>query len=218
MDKEKLSSCIAYSIRRAKHCNQEAAIQYLWQALHSLTLDGGNAPQPKPVEICLFGALELDLPRDYFSRPPPALEVPLVDSAAPVRFEVATQTVEAVITATECELLAKEISQKTMEEALAPVQAMVEQLRAAQASMNVASPTSAIAQQAVDRTCSGQQGLPSPNAAVVNFGAHTLHSPGSSQDKPETSLLPPTNVRAQDKEARRNARKTELLRNLGLQR
>eukprot|EP00438_Fugacium_kawagutii_P015333 Skav233074 [mRNA] locus=scaffold1468:236049:236705:- [translate_table: standard] len=213
--REKLSSCIAFGIRRAKQFGHEVAAQHLWRALHSVTL-ADSAMSPTPVQLCLFDALKLGVAEQHqavqTSRLASRLELEAAmahPTAAP-RSEVATQTSEVIVTAKECKLLAEDIAKKEIEEALAPVQAMVDQLRALQP--------------AVSQNLRPQVTSTSSNSTTaIGFRASEARSSYPSSGHTGASLTPPAGIsqsdtgigqRAQQKEARRNARKAELLAKL----
>eukprot|EP00438_Fugacium_kawagutii_P006247 Skav201982 [mRNA] locus=scaffold2976:44607:45254:+ [translate_table: standard] len=213
MERGKLSSCIAFGIRRAKQFGHEVAAQHLWRALHSVTLDD-SAMSPTPVQLCPFDALKLGVAEQHqavqTSRLANRLEAAMAHSTAAPRSEVATQTSEVIVTAKECKLLAEEIAKKEIEEALAPVQAMVDQLRALQP--------------AVSQNLRPQVASTSSNSTTaIGFRASEARSSYPSSGHTGASLTPPAGIsqsdtgigqRAQQKEARRNARKAELLAKL----
>ena len=127
MERGKLSSCIAYCIRRARNIESETAILYLSKALYSLAKDE-EIPR-KPI-LCLYDALQMhDEPPQHThfvdGRGPKA---PTVETAIQKR-EIWTQTSGKVISELECKMLAQDIAQQMVAQAVAPLQAVVDQIQ-----------------------------------------------------------------------------------------
>eukprot|EP00438_Fugacium_kawagutii_P012944 Skav231703 [mRNA] locus=scaffold1306:69475:70143:- [translate_table: standard] len=213
MEGGKLASCVAFCARRAKRGQHEVTAQYLWQALHSLTaLDAKPEPVPKldRVPISLSEALvhrfEFTEPGRPESPHPAARSERENGQMKPIismGIEAATQTHEAVLTATECKLLAEQMVQATLAEQIAPIQAKVDRLLATQQCEPVAPTFSRNAR---------VQGGHEDNQRIE------LRTPQFSSDMVIGPLTAASNsrddVRAQQKEERRNSRKADLIAKL----
>ena len=201
MERGKLSSCIAYCIRRARNIESETAILYLWKALCSLAKDE-EIPR-KPI-LCLYDALQMhDEPPQHThfvdGRGPKA---PTVETAIQ-KHEIWTQTSGKVISELECKMLAQDIAQQMVAQAVAPLQAVVDQIQ-----------PQCYHRQFPRRQTQAHSSLLLRQEPV----RQTLHQPLGAHPIPTCCTTPPDNSatlsRAEQKEARRRARTAELLARL----
>ena len=211
MERGKLSSCIAYCIRRARNSESETAILYLWKALYSLAKDE-EIPR-KPI-LCLYDALQMhDEPPQHThfvdGRGPKA---PTVETAIQ-KHEIWTQTSGKVISELECKMLAQDIAQQMVAQAVAPLQAVVDQIQD-----QLHPPTALQSAPMLSQTVSMQTDS-SPLFAIPSAATSAPDiAPTSGCPIPTCCTTPPDNgatlSRAEQKEARRRARTAELLARL----
>eukprot|EP00435_Cladocopium_sp_Y103_P052667 s2316_g16.t1 len=197
MERGKLSSCIAYCIRRARNIESETAIQYLWKALYCLAKD--EEISQKPI-LCLYDALQMS-------------DEPAVETASIQKRDIWTQTSGKVISEVECKVLAQDIAQQMVAQAVAPLQAVVDQIQD-----QLPPPTALQSAPTRSRTVSTQT---ASNPIFVSPSAGTIVqeiAPSSGCPIPACSTALPDNSatpsRAEQKEERRRARTAELLARL----